>query len=57
MYSSKELERFYFQYQTETLPHGESNRIVLRTKFLVTSFKNGLRIECLHKYVVRYSCL
>ena len=24
MYSSKELERFYFQYQTEALPHGES---------------------------------
>ena len=24
MYSSEELERFYFQYQTEALPHGES---------------------------------
>ncbi len=24
MYSSEDLERFYFQYQTETLPHGES---------------------------------
>ncbi|MUU00102.1 hypothetical protein DW831_06790 [Bacteroides uniformis] len=24
MYSSEELERFYFQYQTDALPHGES---------------------------------
>lgn len=23
MYSSEELERFYFQYKTEALPHGE----------------------------------
>ena len=24
MYSSEDLERFYFQYQTEAMPHGES---------------------------------
>ena len=24
MYSSEDLERFYFQYQTEALPHVES---------------------------------
>ena len=24
MYSSEDLERFYFQYQTEALPRGES---------------------------------
>lgn len=24
MYSSEDLERFYFQYQSEDLPHGES---------------------------------
>ena len=24
MYSSEDFERFYFQYQTETLPHGKS---------------------------------
>ena len=24
MYSSEDLERFYFQFQTEALPHGES---------------------------------
>ena len=24
MYSCEELERFYFQYQIEALPHGES---------------------------------
>ena len=45
MYSSEDLERFYFQYQTEALPHGEfSNRFVLRTKSLITSFRNGTGI-------------
>ena len=45
MYSSEDLERFYFQYQTEALPHGESlHRFVLRTKFLITSFRNGTGI-------------
>lgn len=24
MYSSEDLERFYFKYQTEALPHGQS---------------------------------
>ncbi len=24
MYSSEDLERFYFQYQSEAFPHGES---------------------------------
>ena len=24
MYSSEDLERFYFKYQTEVLPHGQS---------------------------------
>ena len=28
MYSSEDLERFYFQYQTEALPHGESLNIL-----------------------------
>ena len=45
MYSSEDLERFYFQYQTEALPHENlSNRFVLRTKFLITFFRNGTRI-------------
>ncbi len=26
MYSSEDLERFYFQYQCEALPHGESRK-------------------------------
>ena len=51
MYSSEDLERFYFQYQSEALPHGKSlNRSVLRTKSLITFSKNGLRI--LEKIVV-----
>lgn len=31
MYS--DLERFYFQYQTEALPHGESPIILRKIKF------------------------
>lgn len=27
MYSSEELEKFYFQYQTEALPHGDSEMV------------------------------
>ena len=45
MYSSEDLERFYFQYQTELcLMENLSNRFVLRTKFLITSFRNGTGI-------------
>ena len=33
MYSSEDLERFYFQYQSEALPHGESiQRFCLKNK-------------------------
>ena len=45
MYSSEYLERFYFQYQSEAcLMENLSNRFALRTKFLITSFRNGTRI-------------
>ena len=45
MYSSEDLERFYFQYQTEALPHGESlNRFVLRTKVPYNIFQKWYRI-------------
>lgn len=45
MYSSEYLERFYFQYQSEAcLMENLSNRFVLRTKFLITSFRNGTGI-------------
>ena len=27
MYRSEDLEKFYFQYQTEALPHGESEMV------------------------------
>ena len=27
MYSSEDLERFYFQYQTEALPRGDKNKV------------------------------
>lgn len=45
MYSSTDLERFYFQYQTEALPHGESFQFFcVKHKSLITSFINGIRI-------------
>ena len=57
MYSSEDLERFYFQYQTEALPHGESlQSFCLKNKVpynifqkwfkdtLITFSRNGLRI-------------
>ena len=45
MYSSEDLERFYFQYQTEALPHGESlQSFCVKNKFLITSFRNGTGI-------------
>ena len=45
MYSSEDLERFYFQYQSEAcLMENLSNRFVLRTKYLITFSRNGLRI-------------
>ena len=46
MYSSEDLERFYFQYKTEALPHGESiqsRASVSGTKFHTISFQNGTR--------------
>ena len=27
MYSSEDLKKFYFQYQTEALPHGDSEMV------------------------------
>ena len=45
MYSSEDLERFYFQYQTEALPYGESlQSFCVKNKFLITFSRNGLRI-------------
>ena len=32
MYSSEDLERFYFQYQSEALPHGESIQSFCRVR-------------------------
>ena len=46
MYSSEDLERFYFQYQTKALPYGESlQSFCRRTKFLITFFRNGMDIR------------
>ena len=45
MYSSEDLERFYFQYQTEALPHGESlQSFCLKHKVPYNIFQNGIRI-------------
>ena len=40
MYSSEDLERFYFQYQSEALPHGES----LQSSCLKNKVPYGLSI-------------
>ena len=39
MYSSEDLERFYFQYQIENLPHGESLQSFCVKKLTVSSVR------------------
>ncbi len=42
MYSSEDLERFYFQYQTEALPHGESlQSFCVKNKVPYNIFQTG----------------
>ena len=44
MYSSEDLERFYFQYQTEALPHGESlQSFCLKNKVPYNIFQKWLK--------------
>ena len=44
MYSSEDLERFYFQYQTEALPHGESiHCFCVKNKVPYNIFRNGTK--------------
>ena len=46
MYSSEDLERFYFQYQTEALPHGESlQSFCVKNKVPIIFFISGIRIR------------
>ena len=43
MYSSEDLERFYFQYQTEALPHGESlQSFCVRNKVPYNNFQRKM---------------
>ena len=45
MYSSEDLERFYFQYQSEALPHGESlQSFCVKQKVPYNIFQKCLRI-------------
>lgn len=45
MYSSEDLERFYFQYQTEAVPHGVSLQSFCSTNNVPYNlFHNGTRI-------------
>ena len=50
MYSSEDLERFYFQYQTQAMPNGISiEQFCLRNKvpyniFYEPTWKSGLKI-------------
>ncbi len=46
MYSSEDLERFYFQYKTEALPLGMSiETFCLKNKVPYNIFQNGTRIR------------
>ena len=45
MYSNEDLERFYFKYQTEALPHGQSLQFFVYTIMCLTIyFQNGIGI-------------
>ena len=46
MYSSEDFEKFYFQYQTEALPHGESLQSFGYRKSI--SFANRLNVRLSH---------
>ena len=46
MYSSEDFEKFYFQYQTEALPHGESLQSFGYQKSI--SFANQLNVRLRH---------
>ena len=51
MYSNEDLERFYFQYQTETLPHGESfQSFCVKNKVPYNFFHKWYKDMC-HKIV------
>ena len=54
MYSSEDLERFYFQYQTEALPHGESlqsfcvkNKVLDHIRRILRTFEIEPKVESL----------
>ena len=55
MYSSEDLQRFYFQYQTEALPHGESIQSYcvkkkvsynIFSKWYKDTRKIGVKVDC-----------
>ena len=47
MYSSEDLERFYFQYQTEALPHGESlQSFCVKNKVPYNIFQKWFKDTC-----------
>ncbi len=46
MYSSEDLESFYFQYQTEALPHGESlQSFCVKNKVPYNIFRGRLSVH------------
>ena len=47
MYSSEDLEMFYFQYQTEALPHGESRQsYCIKNKVPYNIFQKWFKDTC-----------
>ena len=54
MYSNEDLERFYFKYQTETLPHGQSlQSFCLNNNVPYNLFSNGIGIPVARLCLVR----
>ena len=44
MYSNEDLECFYFKYQTEALPHGQSLQLFCLYNNVPYNFQNGIGI-------------
>ena len=59
MYSSEYLERYYFQYQTEALPHGESlQSFCVKNKVSYNIFQSVLLVSIIFiMYVISPICV
>lgn len=49
MYNSEDFERFYFQYQTDSLPHGESILSFCNRNKVPYNVSHHLTVRCISK--------